>query len=48
MIMPSDKDYRETRQIMLGVKAIKPEFRPLAEWINKTYGVAHQYFLRHN
>jgi hypothetical protein len=39
MIMPSDKDYKETKQIMLGKKAIKPEFKPLAEWIDKTYGV---------
>lgn len=37
--MPSDKDYKETKQIMLGKKAIKPEFKPLAEWIDKTYGV---------
>lgn len=39
MIMPSDKDYKETKQIMLGNKTIKPEFKPLAEWIDKTYGV---------
>lgn len=39
MIMPSDKDYKETKQIMLGKKAMKPEFKPLAEWIDKTYGV---------
>lgn len=39
MIMPSDKDYKETKQIMLGTKAIKPEFKPLAEWIDKIYGV---------
>lgn len=37
--MPSDKDYKETKQIMLGKKLIKPEFEPLAEWIDKTYGV---------
>ena len=39
MIMPSDKDYKETKQIMLGKKAMKSEFKPLAEWIDKTYGV---------
>lgn len=39
MIMPSDKDYKETKQIMLGTKAIKPEFKPLADWIDMTYGV---------
>ena len=39
MIMPSDKDYKETKQIMLGKKVMQPEFKPLAEWIDKTYGV---------
>ena len=39
MIMPSDKDYKETKQIMLGKKVMKPEFKPLADWIDKTYGV---------
>lgn len=39
MIMPSDKDYQETKQIMLGKKTMKPEFKPLADWIDKTYGV---------
>lgn len=39
MITPSDNDYKEAKQIMLGKKAMKPEFRPLAEWINKTYRV---------
>ena len=39
MIMPSDKDYKETKQIMLGKKVMRPEFKPLAEWIDKTYGV---------
>lgn len=37
--MPSDKDYRETKQIVRGKKAMKPEFKPLAEWIDKNYGV---------
>jgi hypothetical protein len=39
MIMPSDKDYKETKQIMHGKKVMQPEFKPLAEWIDKTYGV---------
>ncbi len=39
MIMPSDKDFKETKQIMLGKKAMKPEFNPLSEWIDRTYGV---------
>lgn len=39
MIMPSDKDYKETKQIMLGKKEMKPEFKLLAEWIDKKYGV---------
>ena len=37
--MPSDKDYKETKQIMLGKKVMQPEFKPLAERIDKTYGV---------
>lgn len=37
--MPSDKDYKETKKILLGEKVMKPEFKPLAEWIDKTYGV---------
>lgn len=39
MIMPSDKVYKETKQIMLGKKVMKPEFKTLAEWIDKAYGV---------
>jgi len=39
MIMPSDKEYTQTRRIMRGEKKMKPEFIPLAEWIDKTYGV---------
>jgi len=37
--VPSDKDYKETKQIMLGRKSLKPEFKPLAQWIDRTYGV---------
>jgi hypothetical protein len=39
MITSSDKDYKETKQILLGKKVLKPEFQPLAEWIDQTYGV---------
>jgi len=39
MIMPYDQDYQETKQIMLGNTTMKPEFKKLAEWIDKTYGV---------
>jgi len=39
MIMPSDKEYKETKQIMLGKKVMKPEFIELAEWIDETYEV---------
>lgn len=39
MIMPSDKEYKETKQIMLGEKVMKPEFIELAKWIDKTYQV---------
>ena len=39
MIMPSDKEYTQTKRIMLGTDKMKPEFVPLAEWIDKTYDV---------
>ncbi len=39
MIMPSDKDYKETKQIILGRRTMKPEFKPIAEWIDETYNV---------
>jgi hypothetical protein len=39
MIMPSDKEYKETKQIMLGKKSIKPEFRELADWIDNEFDV---------
>lgn len=39
MILPSDKAYQETKQILLGFEKMKPEFLPLAEWIDKTYDV---------
>jgi len=37
--MPSDSDYKETKQIMLGKAAMKQEFKKLAEWIDKKYDV---------
>lgn len=37
--MPSDKDYRETKQIMLGKKVMNPDFKPLADWIDKKFNV---------
>ena len=39
MIMPSDKEYKDTKRIMLGKKEMKPEYIELAEWIDKTYEV---------
>ena len=39
MITSSDKGYKETKQIMLRKKVMKSEFKPLAEWIDRTYGV---------
>lgn len=37
--MPSDKAYTQTKRIILGTDKMKPEFVPLAEWIDKTYDV---------
>jgi hypothetical protein len=37
--MPSDKEYTQTKRIKLGTDKMKPEFIPLAEWIDKQYGV---------
>lgn len=39
MIMPSDKEYTQTKRIILGADKMKAEFVPLAEWIDKTYDV---------
>jgi hypothetical protein len=39
MILPSDKEYTKTKRIILGKEKMKTEFLPLAEWIDKTYGV---------
>jgi hypothetical protein len=39
MILPSDKEYTKTKRVLLGTEKMKEEFLPLAEWIDKTYGV---------
>ena len=39
MILPSDKEYTQTKRIILGTERMKPEFVPLAEWIDKTFDV---------
>src|SRR5579872_5630158 len=39
MIMPSDKEYKMTKQIMLGERTMNPDFIELARWIDKTYEV---------
>lgn len=37
--MPSDKEYTQTKRIKLGTEKMKPEFVPLAEWIDNTFDV---------
>ena len=37
--MSSDKEYIETKRIVQGKATMLPEFRTLAEWIDKTYDV---------
>lgn len=39
MILPSDKEYTQTKRIILGTERMKPEFVPLAEWIDQTFDV---------
>lgn len=39
MIMPSDKDYKETKLIMSGKKEMNPDFKPLADWIDNKFNV---------
>lgn len=39
MIMPSDKEYKTTKQIMLGKATINSDFIELAKWIDETYDV---------
>jgi hypothetical protein len=37
--MPSDKEYKATKQIMLGNSIMNPDFNELANFINQTFGV---------
>jgi hypothetical protein len=37
--MPFDKEYKATKQIMLGKEAMNPDFRELADYIDQTFGV---------
>jgi hypothetical protein len=39
MITAWDKEYKETKLIKQGKASMKPEFKPLAEWIDKRYNV---------
>lgn len=39
MITSSDKEYIETKRILLGEDRMKQEFVPLAAWIDETYAV---------
>lgn len=39
MIQPSDSTYQETKEILLGNKQIHPDFVPIADFINRQFGV---------
>ncbi len=39
MIVPSDKDYQETKLIKQGKASLNPDFQSLANWIDKNYKV---------
>ena len=39
MITPRDKEYKQTKKIRQGKLTIKSEFKPLAVWIDKEFGV---------
>ncbi|WP_276133970.1 hypothetical protein [Polluticoccus soli] len=39
MVFPTDKDYLETKQIMLGKQTMRTEFVDLAKWIKNMYQV---------
>src|SRR5580698_10026471 len=39
MIVPSDKDYKETKLIKQGKAFINPDFKSLAEWIANNYKI---------
>jgi len=40
MIVPSDRDYQETKDILLGNKPIHPDFGPITDFISRQFGVA--------
>src|SRR5690606_25120131 len=39
MIRPSDRDYQETKEILLGNKSIHPDFIPISDCISRQFGV---------
>lgn len=39
MLTPSSSEYAQTKQILLGKAQMPPELRPLADWIDETFGV---------
>jgi len=39
MIVPSDKDYKETKLIKQGKRKLNPDFVGLADWINEKFNV---------
>ena len=39
MIMPSDKEYKQTKRIIRGKESINPDFKMLADWIDEKYNV---------
>lgn len=39
MISPSEKEYKQTKKIMLGKEILNPDFRPLADFIDETFDV---------
>ena len=39
MIRPSDKEYQETKKIILGKEEMNPDFKPLANFIDDTFNV---------
>ena len=40
MIMPSDRDYKDTKLIRQGKRFLETPFKELAEWINKEFSVS--------
>lgn len=39
MVMPSDKEYQQTKRILQGKGNMNPDFKELADWIGETYNV---------